>query len=80
MVATIRERLSFKKGIKQHLVEDRYNLNNLLGHQTRTECQIEIANRFSVLESLEASIWVKIMDKLSAEEKVWILETHRNKA
>ena len=30
MVATIRERLSLKKGINQYLVTDKYNLNKLL--------------------------------------------------
>ena len=55
MVATIRERLSLKKGIKQHLVADRQNLNKLLDHKTRKEYQIVVANRFSALEGLEIS-------------------------
>ena len=69
----------------QYLVTDRCNLNKLLDHQTRKEYQIDVANRFSVLEGLEISsvddTWVKIKDsiKSSAEEKVGILETHRNK-
>jgi hypothetical protein len=85
VVVNIQERLSLKKGINQHLVLDRYNLNKLLDHQTRKEYQVDVANRFSVLEGLEISsvddTWVKIRDsiKSSAEEKVGILETHRNK-
>ena len=50
VLATIRERLSLKNGIKQNLVADRYNLNNLLAHQTRKEYQEVVANRFSALE------------------------------
>ena len=46
----IRERLSLKKAIKQHLVADRFNLNKLLDHETRKEYQIDVANRFSALE------------------------------
>ena len=81
MVGTIRERLSLKKGIKQHLVADRYHLNKLVDRETRTEYQIDVANRFSALEGLEISsvddTWVKIRDsiKASAKEKVVILET-----
>ena len=65
---------------------DRYNLNKLHDHQTRKECQIDVTNRFSVLEGLEISnvddTWVKIRDsiKSSTEEKVGIFETHRNKS
>jgi hypothetical protein len=55
VVGTIRERMSLKKGIKQHLVADRYNLNKLLEDQTRKEYQIDVANRFSDLEGLEIS-------------------------
>ena len=40
-VATIRERLSLKKGIKQHLVADRYNLSKLVDRETRKEYQID---------------------------------------
>ena len=60
-----------------------YNLNDLLD-QTRKEYQIDIDNRFSVLEGLDIpsvdDIWVKIRDniKVSAEEKVGILGTHKN--
>ena len=36
----IRESLSLKKGIKQHLVADRYNLNKLVDRETRKEYQI----------------------------------------
>ena len=85
VVPTIREGPSLKKGIKQHLVTDRYNLNKLLDHETRNEYPIDIANRFSVLKSLEISsvdsTWIKIRDSIKsmAEEKVGILETHRNK-
>ena len=85
MVATTRERLTLKKGIKQHSVADRYNLNKLVDHETRKEYQIDIANRFSALEGLEISsvydTWVNIRDsiKASAEEKVGVLETNRNK-
>ena len=53
VVAIIRERQSLKKGIKQHLVADRYNLNKLLDNDTRKEYQIDVANRFSVFEGLE---------------------------
>ena len=31
--ATVRERLSLKKGIKQHLVAHRYNLNKLVDRE-----------------------------------------------
>ena len=85
MVATIWERLSLKKGIKQHLVADRYNLNKLVDHETKKGYQIDAANKFSALEGLEISsvdvTWVKIRDsiKASAKEKVGILETIRNK-
>ena len=45
---------------------DRYNLNKLLDHETRKEYQIDVANRLSVLESLDISsvddTWVKIRD------------------
>ena len=76
MVATTRERLSLKKGIKHHLVADRYNLNKLIDRETRKECQIDVANRFSALEGLEISsednTFVKIRDSIiaSAKEKV----------
>ena len=50
VVATIRKRLSLKKGKKHHLVADRYNLNKLLDDETRKEDQIDVANRFSALE------------------------------
>ena len=53
VVATIVESLSLKKGIKQHLVADRYNLNRLVDRETRKEYQIDVANRFSALEGLE---------------------------
>ena len=56
MVATVRERLSLKKGIKQHLVADRYNLNKLVDRETRKEYQIDVANRFPALEGLEISV------------------------
>jgi hypothetical protein len=85
VVATIQVRLSLKKGIKQHLVAESYNLNELLDHETRKEYQMDVANRFSSLEGLEVSnvdgTWVKIRDsiKASAKEKVGVLETHRNK-
>ena len=85
VVANIRERLSLNKGIKQHLVADRYNLNKLVDRETRKEYQIDVANRFSALEGLEISsvddTRVKIRDSIiaSANEKVGILETNRNK-
>ena len=56
-------------------------INKLLDDQIRKEYQIDVANRFSVLEGLEISsvddTWVKIRDsiKSSAEEKVGNLET-----
>ena len=52
MVAIIRERVSLKKGIKQHLVADRYNLNKLVDRETRKEYKIDVANRFSALKGL----------------------------
>ena len=55
VIATIRERLSLKKGIKQHLIADRYNLNKLVDRETRKEYQIDVGNRFSALEGLEIS-------------------------
>ena len=73
MAATIQERLSLKKGIKQHLVADRYNLNKLLDHETRKEYQIDVANRFSALVVLEIpcvdDTWVKIRDSIKASAK-----------
>jgi hypothetical protein len=48
VVATIRKRLSLKKGIKQHLVTDRYDLNKLVDHQARKLYQRDFANGFSV--------------------------------
>ena len=70
VVMTIRERLSLKKGIKQYLVADRYNLNKLVDHETRKDYQIDVANRFSALEGLEISsvddTWVKIRDSIEA--------------
>jgi hypothetical protein len=53
VVANIRERLYLKKRLKQHFFVDRYNLNKLVGHETRKEYPIDVANRFSVLEGLE---------------------------
>ena len=41
--------------MKQNLVADRYNLNKLLGYETRKEYHIEVAKRFSALEGLEIS-------------------------
>jgi hypothetical protein len=82
MAATIRERLSWIKVIKQHLLADRYNL---LDREIRQEYQIDVANRFSALEGFEISsvddTWVKIRDsiKATAKEKVGVLETNRNK-
>ena len=67
------------------MVTDRYKLNKLLDLQSKKEYQIEVANRFSVMKGLEFSsvvdTWVKIRDNIkpSTEEKVKILETHRNK-
>ena len=67
------------------MVADRHNFNKLLDHETRNEFQIDVADRFSALDVLEVSsvddTWVKIRDsiKASAEEKVEIFETHRNK-
>ena len=55
MVATIRERLSLKKGIKQHLAADRYSLNKLVDRETRKEYLVDVANRFSVSEGFEIS-------------------------
>ena len=55
----------------------------LLDHQTRKEYQIDVANRFSVLEGIEISnvddTLVKIRDsiKASEEEKVGVLETYK---
>jgi len=85
VVATIRERLSLKKGIKQHLAADRYSLNKLVDRETKKKYQIDVANRFSALEGVEIfsldDTWVKIRDsiKASAKEKVGVLETNRNK-
>ena len=53
VVATIRERLSLKKGINQHLAADSYNLDNLVHQENREEYQIDDTNRFSALEGLE---------------------------
>ena len=50
VVATIRERLSLKKGIKQQV-----QLNKLVDRGTRKEYQIDVANNFSAFESLEVS-------------------------
>ena len=44
---------AIKKGIKQHLVADRKNLNKLVDRETRKGYQIDVANRFSALEGLE---------------------------
>jgi hypothetical protein len=60
MVATIRERLSLKKEIKQHLVADTYNLNKLGDHETREEYQIDVANKFSSIDDT----WVNNMDSI----------------
>jgi hypothetical protein len=85
VVAAIQKRLSLKNGIKQHLVADRYNLNKLIYHETRTEYKIDVANTFSALKDLEISsvdgTWVKIRDsiKASAKEKIGVLETNRKK-
>ena len=63
------------------MVADRYNLNELVDYETRTEYQIDVANRFSALEGLEISsvfdTWVNIWDsiKASAKEEVRVLET-----
>ena len=68
--AIIQERLSLKKGIKQHLEADRYNLNKLVDRETRKEYQIDVANRFSALEGLEISsvddTLIKIKDSIKA--------------
>ena len=73
MVAIIRERVSLKKGIKQHLVADRYNLNKLVDRVTTKEYQIAIDNRFSAFEGLQISsvddTWVKIRDSIKASTK-----------
>ena len=59
--------------------------DRLLDLETRKEYQIDIANRFSALEGLEISsigdTWVKIKVSInaSAEEKIGILRTHRNR-
>jgi len=37
VVANIPQRLSLKKGIKQHLVADRYNLNKLVDREPRKQ-------------------------------------------
>ena len=56
VVETIRERLSLKKGIKQHLATERYNLKKkLLYHQTRKEYHIDVDSKFSPLEGLKIS-------------------------
>jgi hypothetical protein len=66
------------------LVADWYNLNKLLGHETRKEHQIDV-NRFSDLEGLDISIeddtWVKIryIIKASAKDNVGVFETRTNK-
>ena len=73
VVTTIWERLSLKKGIQQHLVADRYNLNKLVDSEIRKEYQINDANRFSALEGLEISsvdgTWVKIVSRLLQKRK-----------
>jgi hypothetical protein len=55
------------------LVSDRYNLSKLVDHEIRKEYQIDVANRFSVLEGLEVSsvnyTWVKIRDSIKASAK-----------
>ena len=77
---------AIKKGIKQYLVADRYNLNKLVNHETRKEYQIDVANGFSALEGIELSIeddnLVKIRDSIKsyAKEKVGILKTNRSKS
>jgi hypothetical protein len=86
VITTIRERLPLKKGMKLHLVVDGYNLNKLLGHETRNEYQIDVANRYLVFKGLEISsvddTWVTIRDsiKASAEERIGNLETYQNKS
>ena len=86
VVATIRERLSLKKGIKLHLVADRYKLKTLLHHETRKEYQIDTADRFSTMEGLVTSsvddTLVKIRDSIKDYTKMRVvvfLETHRHK-
>ena len=73
VVTTIRERLSLKMRINQHVVADRSNLNKLVDRETRKEYQIDVANRFSALEGLEISsvddTWVKIRDSIKALQK-----------
>ena len=57
------------------MVADRYNLNKLVDRETRKEYQVDVANRFSVLESLEISsvmilgLKLEIVSKLLQKRK-----------
>ena len=73
----VRQRMLLKKEIKQNLVADRHDLNKSRGDETRMECHINVAHRFSTLEGSEISsvndTWVNISDiiRITASAEVF---------
>jgi hypothetical protein len=51
--AKLRERIWLSKGARQKFDLERFDLKKLDDVEVKEECQVEISNRFEVLESLD---------------------------
>jgi len=52
VIAKVRQRLAVGKQVARRFDRQRFNLRNLNELEVRKQCQIEITNRFAVLENL----------------------------
>ena len=86
VVAKLRERLAIRKQAAQKFDGDRYNLRKLHELEVKKKYQIEITNRFTALENLNADedvnrAWenIKENNKTSAQESLGLHELKQHK-
>jgi hypothetical protein len=74
-VEKLRERISVSKWAKQKFDLERYDLKKPNDVEVKEKCQVEISNRFAVLESLDESFdihnaWGSIRENIKTSAKV----------
>jgi len=86
VVVKVRERLAVSKQAAQKFDGERFHLRKLNELKVRKQYQIEISNRFAVLENLSDSedinrAWENIQEniKTSAKESLGLLELKQQK-
>jgi hypothetical protein len=63
VVAKLRERISVSKRARQNFDLERFDLKNLDDAEVKEKHQVEISNRFAVLESLDESLTLIMLGK-----------------